>query len=243
MTPTAPTVTLPRSDFPAARLDSPLRRLLQHGAAPLSDAELVGLLVGGGDASARAERLLESFGALETLLSEAPAVLEHHPDAGPQAAGALLAAAELGRRIRRSPAARPRLTNARDIYRHVAADLERLPREVFHVLCFDARSTLLRNERIAEGSVDQCTVDPREVFRVALATRATAIVLLHNHPTGNPTPSSLDHLLTQQLVEGSRFLSIRVLDHIIVGRDRFYSMCETGTLPSATRTAPQSSGT
>lgn len=91
-------------------------------------------------------------------------------------------------------------------------------------------------------SINECTVDPREVFRVALATRASAIVLLHNHPTGNPTPSSLDQLLTQQLVEGARFLSIRVLDHIIVGRDRFHSMCEAGTLPTA-RSAPQAAST
>jgi DNA repair protein RadC len=242
MTSSPLTFNLLRQDGSHEPPDSPLRRLLTHGAAPLSDAELVGLLLGSHDASQRAGRLLESFGTLEALLGEQPGVLEHHPAIGPRAAGKLLAAVELGRRMRRSREARPRLDSPEAIYRHLAPVLEGLRREVFHVLCFGPGNILLRNERVAEGSADQCQVDPREIFRVVFATRATAVVLAHTHPSGDPTPSTLDEALTAGLVQAASLLSVRILDHIIVGRGCYYSMrsagrmpsCEHGVLPSAT---------
>src|SRR5262249_14645730 len=101
-----------------------------------------------------------------------------------------------------------------------------LRREVFHVLCFNSRNVLLSDVRVAEGTLDHCLVDPREVFSAALWARATAIVLAHNHPSGDPEPSGLDLELTAQLVEGGRILGIKVLDHIVVGDSNYTSLFE-----------------
>jgi DNA repair protein RadC len=106
-----------------------------------------------------------------------------------------------------------------------------LRKEEFHVLCFNARNVLLRDACVAEGSSDACPVDPREVFSAALASRASAIVLAHNHPSGDPTPSEADIALTRQLVEGSHLLAIKLLDHIVVGDGTYSSLLERGLLP------------
>jgi DNA repair protein RadC len=92
---------------------------------------------------------------------------------------------------------------------------------------------LVRDVRVAEGTTNACPVDPREVFAVALAARATAVVLAHNHPSGDPEPSSLDVALTAQLVEGGRLLGVKVLDHLVVGESGFVSFLERGLMPVA----------
>jgi DNA repair protein RadC len=101
-----------------------------------------------------------------------------------------------------------------------------LGREVFHVLYFNARNALVQEARVAEGSVDCCTVDPREVFGPAVAVRATAIILAHNHPSGDAEPSAQDLSLTEQLCAGGRILGIQVLDHLIIGDSNYLSMRE-----------------
>jgi len=143
------------------------------------------------------------------------------------------AALELGRRTLRAKEVRPRLTSAAEIAGFLLPQIGALPREVFHVLCFNSRNVLLRDVRVAEGTVDSCTVDPREVFAPAIACRAIGIVLAHNHPSGSLQPSAQDLALTSQLVNAARLLSIRVLDHVIIGDGGYHSMAEVGELPSA----------
>lgn len=99
-----------------------------------------------------------------------------------------------------------------------------LRREVFRVLCLDARSRLLRDVKVAEGSVDSCHVDPREVFSAPISCRSSAVVLVHFHPSGDATPSSQDVKLTQQLVRAGELLCIRVIDHVVVSETGFVSM-------------------
>jgi DNA repair protein RadC len=101
---------------------------------------------------------------------------------------------------------------------------------VFHVLSFNMRNVLLADARVAVGTVDSCPVDPREVFRAALASRATCVVLAHNHPSGDPEPSSLDVKLTARLVSGAELMGIRVLDHLVVGDGSYVSFHERGWL-------------
>jgi DNA repair protein RadC len=99
-----------------------------------------------------------------------------------------------------------------------------------HVLCLNSRNVLLRQVRVAEGSVDQCHVDPREALAPAIACRATGIVLVHNHPSGDPEPSVNDVALTRQLREAGRLLCIRLLDHLVIGDRGYVSMLSRGLL-------------
>src|SRR6266849_4832172 len=146
-----------------------------------------------------------------------------------QARAAQLAASlELGRRTQLSGEKRPRLRTPAEIYQHLAPAFRSLRKEVFHVLSFNARNVLLNDSRVAEGSMNACPVDPREVFCAALGARATAIVLAHNHPSGDPEPSEVDIALTEQLAEGGRILGIRVLDHLVVAAGGFVSLLERG---------------
>lgn len=117
-----------------------------------------------------------------------------------------------------------------EIDAYLRPQLAVLRREVFHVLCFNSRNVLLRDARVAEGTMNLCPVDPREVFAAALAARATAIVIAHNHPSGDPQPSTQDIALTRQLADGARILGLRLLDHLVVGETGFVSMLEQGLL-------------
>lgn len=122
------------------------------------------------------------------------------------------------------------LKRPEDIAR-AAARIRRKRREHFLVLALNSRNVIIGNRVVAVGSVDACPVDPREVFAFALSKRASAIVFVHNHPSGNPEPSTHDVNLTRQLCEGARLLGMKVLDHVVVTRDDFNSMLDRGELP------------
>jgi DNA repair protein RadC len=197
-------------------------RLVRLGAAALSDAELLCVVVG---------RKLETSAlapGLRAIAQEEPSVLQ---SALGDAAPSILAAIELGRRLQSSNERRPRLKTPKDIYLYLSPLLAAQRREQFHVLCLNSRNVLLRDVKIAEGTVNACPVDPREVFAPALETRATAIVLAHNHPSGDPEPSTADVALTQRLIEGGRVLGIGILDHVVFGDGGYVSMLERDLLP------------
>ncbi|XXF79821.1 DNA repair protein RadC [Myxococcaceae bacterium GXIMD 01537] len=204
-------------------------RLFRLGASALTDPELLGVVLGPGARTRRlTEALLEGRGGLKGLYQRDP--LELCGQLGPPRVARLLAALELGRRARRATEKRPRLRDPRDIYRYLEPTLGALRREVFHVLSFNARNTLLHDARVAEGTPNTCPVDPREVFAAALGARATAVVLAHNHPSGDPEPSAQDVSLTARLCAAGRLLGIHVLDHVVVGDAGFVSMAERGYL-------------
>jgi DNA repair protein RadC len=220
------------------------RRLLSVGAASLSDPELLRVLFAapGEGLGALAEALLATGGGLKALLSLEPHELCARGGLGAARAAQVLAALELARRAQMQPERRPCLRSPQDVQRYLVPRLTVRAREQFHVLCFNSRNVLLQDIRVAEGTTDACPVDPREVFRAALAVRAAAIVLAHNHPSGDPDPSLSDLALTRQLVEAGRMLGIRVLDHVIIGDGRHASFLQarlldadggwTGELPS-----------
>lgn len=218
--------------------DEARERLFRLGASALTDSELLWLTLGAGPrARESSEALLESSGGLKALYQKDPLELCELPGLGPVRVAQLLAALELGRRAQRSTERRPRLRNPREIYGYLAPTLSVLRREVFHVLCFNARNTLLHDARVAEGTMNTCPVDPREVFAAALSSRASGIVLAHNHPSGDPEPSAQDMSLTVQLCDAGRLLGIKVLDHVVVGDGRYVSMAERGLVPDAAREA------
>jgi DNA repair protein RadC len=203
---------------------------LERGAAALRDNELLAVLLGTGTRGRRVDalacELLESGGGLKALLKEEPLELCRRPGIGPARAAQVAAALELGRRAQLTGETRPRLRSAEEIHRYLAPRLSALRREVFHVLCLSSRHVLLKDVRVAEGTVNVCPVDPREVFAPALAVRATSLIVAHNHPSGDPTPSEQDLALTIQLAQGAAILGMQLLDHLVIGDNAYVSFLD-----------------
>ena len=216
--------------------ERPRERLVALGAAALSTAELLALLVGTGRRGASALDvghllLARSAGSLRRMGMQPVAALTATAGIGTARAVTIHAALELGRRL----AAETREDGApvrspRDVARLFAPRLEDLPVEEFHVAVLDAQHRLERDITVTRGILTSSLVHPREVFREAIAERAAAIILVHNHPSGDPTPSADDRLVTEQLVAAGKLLDIPVHDHVVIGRGRYTSFAEAGLL-------------
>ncbi|MCY1016034.1 RadC family protein [Pyxidicoccus sp. MSG2] len=219
----------------AGGVEESRERLFRLGAEALTDPELLCVVWGPGPRSPGplqlAGTLLSRDGGLKALVQEEPLALSLLPGVGPVRAAQMLAALELGRRAQRTVERRPKLRTPQEIHAYLGPKLGALRREVFHVLCFNARNVLVRDARVAEGTMNACPVDPREVFATALTARATAIVLAHNHPSGDPEPSIQDVGLTRHLISAAQLLNIKVLDHVVVGDGAYVSMMERGLFP------------
>jgi DNA repair protein RadC len=218
------------------RSDRPRERLVDLGAHALSSAELLAILLGSGAAGRSAlqvghEVIRGARGSLRRLAMQPTAALTATAGVGMARAVIIQAALELGRRM----AAESREDGApvrspRDVVGVYAPRLEDLPVEEFHVAVLDAQHRLERDVTVTRGILNSSLVHPREVFREAIAERAAAIILVHNHPSGDPTPSADDRLVTEQLVAAGRLLDIPVHDHVIIGRGRYTSFAEAGLL-------------
>lgn len=218
------------------RSDRPRERLVDLGAQTLGTAELLAILLGSGGAGRSALRLGQDVlaaagGSLRRLAMQPPAALRTVPGIGTARAVAVHAALELGRRL----AAESRecgvpIRSPRDVVAAYAGRLEDLPVEEFHVAVLDSQHRLERDITVTRGILNSSLVHPREVFREAIAERAAAVVLVHNHPSGDPTPSADDRMVTEQLVAAGRLLDIPVHDHVIIGRGRYTSFAEAGLL-------------
>ncbi len=169
---------------------------------------------------------LLASGGLRGLVQASDAKLREHLSTA--AIKALRAAFELPKRFEAATERRPRLTTPADCNALFRPHLAHLPHERFMVASLNARNTLLLLDTVADGSVDQCNVDPRRVFAGALQAGATSIVLAHNHPSGNAEPSSQDIALTNQLRQAGRTLCIRLVDHVVVAADGFVSLLVRG---------------
>jgi DNA repair protein RadC len=221
---------------PSEAGDLPRERLWLHGPAVLTGAELRAILLGTGrvgeDALALAGRLLrQGGGSLRKIAARPPAELQRAPGIGPAKAARLLAALEVGRRL--AGEVRPEGSGIRgpeDVVRQVGPSLRDLAVEEFHVLALDTRSRVLRDVAVTRGLLDSSLVHPREVFRAAIAEAAAGIILVHNHPSGDPTPSPEDHAVTRQLVAAGRVLDLPVYDHVIIAGDRWLSFSAAGLL-------------
>lgn len=215
--------------------DRPRERLYQSGAGALADAELVALQLGserrGRNAVDLAREMLADYGSLAGLASREPGELARRPGIGRAKAARLAAVFELTRRLRaRTPGARIALGRPGDVYTAFGPLMEDLSREVFRVALLDAKNGLLRDLVISEGTLSASLVHPREVFKPALLEPTASLILIHNHPSGDPTPSREDVRLTRQLAECARLLDLRVHDHVVIGRGTFVSMAERGII-------------
>jgi DNA repair protein RadC len=215
--------------------ERPRERLYGNGPGALADAELLALQLGSGtrgrSAVDVAREVLATYGSLADLAAREAAELARVPGIGRAKAARLAATFELTRRLRaRPPSTRVVLSAPAEVYAAFGPLMENLPREVFRIALLDAKNGLLRDRVISEGTLSASLVHPREVFRPAILEPAASVILLHNHPSGDPTPSREDVRLTRQLVECARLLDLAIHDHVIVGRGRYVSFAEQGLL-------------
>ncbi len=216
--------------------ERPRERLRALGAHALSTPELLATLLGTGSqghsALACAHLVYERCGgSLGRLASMPVASLTRVPGVGQARASAVQAALELGRRMAgEAREAGVPLRGPQDVAAVYAPRLQDAPVEEFHVAVLDAQHRLERDVLVTRGLLNSSLVHPREVFREAIAERAAAVILVHNHPSGDPSPSAEDRAVTAQLVAAGRLLDIPVHDHVIVGRGRYMSFAEAGLL-------------
>ncbi|MEF9673289.1 DNA repair protein RadC [Pseudomonas sp. PCH446] len=218
-------------DWPAA--ERPREKLLEQGAASLSDAELLAIFlrtgVSGKSAVDLARHLLSRFGSLRNLLESDQQTFGRQLGLGPAKFAQLQAVLEMARRhlaerLRRDSV----LESPRVVRDYLKAMLRHEPHEVFACLFLDSKHRVLAFEPLFHGSIDNASVYPRQVVKRALAHNAAALILCHNHPSGVAEPSQADHVLTKRLKTALEFVDVRVLDHFIVGEGEPLSMMERG---------------
>jgi DNA repair protein RadC len=210
--------------------------LHERGAAVLSDQELLALVLNTGapgrSCGALAGELLERFGSVERLAAAGDAEVLAVRGVGPAKLATLRAALELGCRAIERPLRRGSpIRSSAEVQAHFGPRVRSLRQEVFHVVLLDSRHRVLRTVEVSRGSLNQSLVHPREVFAPALREAAAAIVVVHNHPSGDPTPSREDHEVTRRLAQAGEVLGVPLLDHVIVAAARFTSFADRGWLP------------
>ena len=218
-------------DWP--REERPREKLLRHGATALSDAELLALFFGSGvrgeDAVATARRLLAGHGPLRALLELPPEAMAKLKGIGPARACKLAAALELcGRHMAAGLERGDALSDPAAAGRYFGQRLRGRPREVVAAQFHDSRHRALAFEELFTGTIDGTEVHPREVVRRALAHNAAAVIVGHNHPSGNPEPSNADRTVTASLKQALRLVDVRLLDHFVVADGAPVSLAARG---------------
>jgi len=213
--------------------ERPRERLERAGEGALSTSELLAIIlrtgVGGESVLDMARRLLARFDGLPGIARASFAELEAERGLGPAKTAQLKAALELGRRILLvSPEDRFVVRSPADVAQFLIAEMAHLEQEHFRVLYLDTRNRLMGVETIYVGSLNASHIRVSEVFRDAVKRNCAAIIVAHNHPSGDPTPSPEDVEVTRQLAAAGKLLDIEVLDHLIVGQQRFVSLRERG---------------
>jgi len=217
--------------------ECPLSNLCEYpqrsaaGEEGLSDAELLAIIIGGGSKSESAlelaRKLLARFGDFRRLAGCSVGELTCVRGIGQAKAAQIKAALAIARRY-----ATEKITvgegirGSRQLFDHYREQFSRLKKETFYCILLDTKHRVIKEERIAVGSLNESVVHPREVFRPAVAESAARVIFIHNHPSGNPEPSPQDRSLTRRLCEAGQLVGIEVLDHVIIGRDGYFSFAE-----------------
>ncbi len=210
--------------------DRPREKLERLGPSALGDNELLAIVLGSGRANASALDLANAMladGGLRGLVRARHGELRRVPGIGAARAAQVLAAIELGRRsFTRADHDRPQLSNPKSVAEYLLPQFGNRPVEQFGVLLLDTKHRVLRAAILSVGTLDASIVHPREVFREATAAGAAALVLFHNHPSGDPEPSEDDVRLTERLAAAGILMGISVLDHVILADVKYYSFRE-----------------
>jgi len=217
--------------------ERPRERLLRAGPEALSSAELVSIILGTGvrgeTALSLAGTVLRVFGGLRGIAAASTRDLAGHKGIGPAKAVRLKAAIELGRRIMTlEPEELLQVNGPRDVAGLLMGEMRYLDREHFKVVLLNAKHRVMDVVTVSVGCLDSSLVHPREVFKECLRRNSACIILVHNHPSGDPTPSAEDIAITRRLTSSGLILGIDVLDHIIVGDNRYSSLKELGLMAS-----------
>lgn len=215
--------------------ERPREKLRAHGVEQLSVGDLLAIVIGSGTptetAVGLADRLLISFGGLRGLLQAGAAELMEIRGIGLAKAAQICAALEVGRRIAvLSPEVRQAVNTPADVSKMLMPQMRYMDKEHFQVLFLNTKNQLLGKKVVSIGSLNASIVHPRELFRESIRYGSAAVILAHNHPSGDPTPSQEDLAMTRRVAEGGRLLGIEVLDHVIIGDNRFVSLKERGLM-------------
>lgn len=214
--------------------ERPRERLAELGAQGLAEAELIALLLNSGTRSQSAlsvaRNLLQKYGSLRELARAELNELLQEAGIGLAKASRLLAAFELSRRRLKESQARPRLWHPKLMARHIRPLVMDLSHEVIYGLYMNMHCKLIGERLLAQGTSTQALFDVRAFVRQAILLKADVVALAHNHPSGNPTPSESDKLLTQKVAAACRTMDLRFVDHVIVTEDGYYSFLEKGML-------------
>ncbi len=219
--------------------DRPREKLMARGPSALTDSELIAILLRtglpGANAVQVAAQLLERYKSLNGLSRCSVEEIAAIPGIGPAKALLLVAAFGLGQRLARETLTREKIDSPDLVYNLLAPEMRALHKESLRVILLDTRYHLLRIQEVSLGSVNESIAHPRDVFRPAVISSAYAVIVAHNHPSGDPSPSQSDHSLTRRLAEAADLLQIKLLDHIIIGapaegRAPYFSFKEAGVL-------------
>jgi DNA repair protein RadC len=216
------------------KAERPRERLKNYGAQALSNPELLAIVLGSGTRRENvlnmATRILSRF-SLDELSRASPSELEMIPGIKEAKACQIAAIFEIARRFQTfTPVGRPRMAKAEDVYNQIFPRLKGVNQEHFVVLYLDTKNRLIKDVTVSIGDLNSSIVHPRDVFRGAIKSSAASVILVHNHPSGDPTPSSEDKLITETLADTGRIVGINVLDHVIVGSGGYVSMKDLGVM-------------
>ncbi len=214
--------------------ERPRERLIAHGPAALSDAQLLAVLIKSGTQERTAldlgRDLLDRFGSLAGIEQAGIAEICTVPGIGPAKAAEIKAAIELGRRHQRPSLAGASFCSSNDVASYYRPRMKDAKQETFRCALLDAKNKILRDEVVSIGTLTASLVHPRDTFKAAIRESAAAVIFVHNHPSGDTRPSQEDILLTRRLVQAGEVLGIQVLDHIIVGDGGHFSFRDNGMI-------------
>jgi DNA repair protein RadC len=216
-------------------VDRPREKLARAGAEALGDNELVALVIGSGTrargALVVAHDVIQAAGDVQGLVRSGLDALCRIPGVGPSRAARLLAAVELGRRtLFGDRSERPQMLSVKDVVEYLAPRYSGFGMERFGVLMLDQKQRVIRSEIVSIGTVEANITHPRDVFRVAMLASASHVVLFHNHPSGDPSPSPADRVMTRRMKIAGDMIGIDVMDHIILGGGTYYSFRQEGVV-------------
>jgi DNA repair protein RadC len=215
------------SDLPPA--ERPRARLEYYGSGALGTAELLAILIGTQHQVHDAERLLMTFDGLPGIAQATWTELCDQDGIGPGIVARIKAALELGRRLLvAAPHERPQIRQPADAANLLMAEMSLLSQEQLRTVLLDTRNRVISIPTVYIGSLNSAAVRVGEVFREAIRANSAAMIVVHNHPSSDPTPSPEDVQVTRQIVEAGSLLNVDVLDHLVIGRQRFVSMKERG---------------
>ena len=209
------------------------QKFLNHGLEKLTDEETIELLLTLGtprrDCKQIAREALRRFQSFAGVLEAPEGQLRQVPGIGPKNALGLKLVHEVARKfLRERLTGRELVSSSKEVYEYLSHSLRDLKKEIFKVIFLNGRNEVIQVETLFEGSLTSSAVYPREVIKSALEHHAAALVFAHNHPSGDPTPSRQDFTITRDLFLAGKIMSIQVLDHLIIGRNRYYSFADQG---------------